>query len=143
MRKAILMMLLAVMGSGASAENTAPSYFQPWNEVQAYAPTLDWKTGAIPKGAWNGLPKWMSERDADGELNWSRPVAFLSVDLDGDGNDELIVRSGEWFSGGPEFVILKKSSNRWRTIGGFQGGFTISKRLKKGYVFQLIPLKIL
>ncbi len=119
--------------AGKVAERATPPYWRPWNEVQAYAPDLDWKAGDLPKAALNALPKWMTRRDADGEPTWSGPVAFASVDLDGEGSDELIVRSGEPFSGGPQFAILRKSGNRWRTIGEIQGGFVISKRSKNGY----------
>lgn len=125
-------LFISATQAGKAAESAAP-YWRPWNEVQAYAPDLGWKAGAIPKAAFDALPKWMTQKDAEGHLTWSGPVAFTSVNLDGDGNDALIVRSGEPFSGGPQFAILRKSGNRWRTNGEIQGGFAISKRSKKGY----------
>jgi len=138
MRKAILMVLLGVASSSVPAQifapSVAPSYWKPWQEVQTYAPDLVWNSDdQIPRAALDALPKSMTERDADGYRNWSYPVAAASVDLDGDGSDELIVRSGEPFSGGPEFAILQKSGNQWNMIGEIQGGFTISKRSQNGY----------
>jgi hypothetical protein len=126
-------LFISTTQAGKGAESAASVYGRPWNEVQVYAPNLDWKVGDLPKAALNALPKWMTRKEADGEPTWSGPVAFASVDLDGDGSDELIVRSGEPFSGGPQFAILRKSGNRWRTIGEIQGGFVISKRSKNGY----------
>jgi len=126
-------LFISTTQGGKAADSATPSYWRPWNEVQAYAPDLGWKAGDIPKAAFDALPKWMTKKDADGVPTWSGPVAFASVDLDGDGSDELIVRSGEPFSGGPQFAILRKSGNRWRTIGEIQGGFVISKRSKNGY----------
>lgn len=120
--------------AGKVAENVSPSSWRPWNEVQAYAPDLIWKAGDIPKAALAALPKWMTQRDTDGEPTSSGPIAFASFDLNGDGIEELIVRSGEPFSGGPQFAILRKSGNRWRTIGEIQGGFAISKRSRIGWV---------
>lgn len=120
-------------GPGMAAENAPPSFWTPWNQVHAYAPDLTWDTGNLPKAARNALPKWMNEKDADGRSP-SGPAAFASIDLDGDGKDELVVQSGEWFSGGPEFAILQRRGNRWKLIGEIQGGFTVSRRLKTGYV---------
>lgn len=136
MRRAILTMLMAVASGSVAAQlvtpAVAPSYWMPWNEVQMYAPDLVWKNNEIPKTASTALPKWMTKKDAE-EPSWANPIAFASIDLDGDGSEELIVQSGEWFSGGPEFAILQKRGNRWRTIGEIQGGFTIAKRPKNGY----------
>lgn len=126
-------LFISTIQAGKAAESATPPYWRPWNEVQAYAPDLAWKTGDIPKSAFDALPKWMTQKDADGTPTWSGPAAFVSVDLDGDGIEELIVRSGEPFSGGPQFAILRKSGNRWRTIGEIQGGFAISKRSRNGY----------
>ncbi len=137
MRIAILVMLLAIPSGSVPAQiaspSVAPHYWKPWNEVQTYAPVLIWKADDMPKEAFDALPKWMTEKATDGERTWSWPIAFASVDLDGDGKDELIVQSGEPFSGGPQFAILKNRGNRWRTIGEFQGGFAISKRSTKGF----------
>ncbi len=134
MRNTILTMLLTVVSSNEMAwavvPTVAPAYWKPWNEVQKYAPDLDWSANDIPMAAWRALPKWMTEEN---EHYPSFPNAFASVDLDGDGRHEWIARSSEGFSGGPEFAILQKRGNRWRTIGEFQGGFTISKRSNKGY----------
>ncbi|OGS01261.1 MAG: hypothetical protein A3G41_05910 [Elusimicrobia bacterium RIFCSPLOWO2_12_FULL_59_9] len=126
-------LLISTTQAGKAAESATPPYWRPWNEVQAYAPDLAWKADDIPKAVFDALPKWMTQKDREGHLTWSSPVAFASVDLDGDGIEELIVRSGEPFSGGPQFAILRRSGNRWRTIGEIQGGFTISKRSTKGF----------
>ena len=125
-------LFISTIQAGKTAEIVIPPYWRPWNKVQMYAPDLDWG-GDIPKAAFDALPEWMTRRDAEGHPTSSHPIATASVDLDGDGSDELIVRSGEPFSGGPEFAILRKSGNRWEKIGDFQGGFAISKRSAKGY----------
>ncbi len=138
LRRAILMLIMAVASGSVAAQlelvipSVAPSYWKPWKEVQTYAPDLAWKYGEIPKAALTVLPKWITEKDSEGHA-WANPIEFASIDLDGDGTDELIVKPGEWFSGGPEFAILQKRGNRWRTIGEIQGGFTIAKRQKNGY----------
>lgn len=126
------MIFLAVVSLNAVTQ-IAPSYRKPWNEVQTYAPDLVWREDAIPAAVFAGLPMDMKLRDANGEpISIPGPIAF--IDLDGDGKDEIIVQSGEWFSGGPEFAILQQRGNRWRLIGEIQGGFTVSRRLKTGHV---------
>lgn len=130
-------MLLAVASGSVAAQifepAVPPSYWRPWQEIQTYAPDLVWNSDdQIPEAVWDALPKWMMIIDVDGHT-FPDIASFASVDLDGDGGDELIVRSFEFFSGGPEFAILQKSGNRWRTIGEIQGGFTISKQSKNGY----------
>ena len=119
---------------GVAAENGIPSVWKPWNAVRVYAPDLIWDSkNSIPDAASAVLPKWMIQESDDGRLWLPNYSEFASVDLNGDGVDELIVRSGEFFSGGPEFVILAKTGRRWKVIGEFQGGFTISKRTTNGY----------
>ena len=136
MCKAILMILLAIASGGLAAQiaspSVAPSYWKPWNEVHVYAPDLDWKSDKMPNAVFDALPEDDKGIDKDGE-KYAVPGPYARIDLDGDRKDEVIVDSGQWYSGGREYVILQQRGNRWRVIGEFQGGFTVSKHSTKGY----------
>jgi len=133
---AILMLLLAGVSGSAVAQiaspSVAPSYWKPWTAVRVYAPDLDWKDDEIPKAVFDALPEDDKGIDKDGET-FAVPGPYASIDLDGDGKDEVIVDSGQWYSGGREYVILQQRRNRWSVIGEFQGGFTVSKRSTRRY----------
>lgn len=127
MRKITLMVLLAIVCSGAAAQKTSPPYWKPWNEVRVFAPDLVWKDVDLPKQVFDAIPGDSKYKADDGSI-FSYFWRSASIDLDGDTKNELILRSSEFFSGGPVFLIMQKRGNLWRVIGQIQGGFTISKR---------------
>ena len=134
MFKPILILLLSVVSSRVVAQNMSPSYWKPWKPVQTYAADLDWKLEKLPKAVYDALPEDMRLDGKDGEPE-TRPGAFASIDLDGDGKDELIVHSAEFYSGGPEYAVMQQRGNRWRVIGEIQGGFTVAKQKSQGYAY--------
>ena len=132
MSKVFLMALLAIASCCATAQHVASSYWKPWSEVRVYAPSLDWKFDGVPDPVFNAIPDDEKFKTDEGMLI-SYYSSFASIDLDGDGKDELIVWSHEFFSGGPAFMIFQKRGSSWRIIGEIQGGFAISKRRANGY----------
>jgi hypothetical protein len=106
----------------------------PWTKPLVFASEMSWKsiggcgqTPGLPKEAKAKLLDWA---DVPGDIPNQPPVlllhCFVRIDLNGDGEDELIVRSSEPFTGGPMFRILQQKKSKWRLIGEFQGGFMIS-----------------
>ena len=51
---------------------------------------------------------------------------FVALDLDRDGNAELIIASNEFYSGGRAYLILQERGKVWCVIGEIQGGFVLS-----------------
>jgi hypothetical protein len=106
----------------------------PWSVPFAFASEMTWKSiggcgqnTGLPKEANTELLDWA---DTPGDIP-NQPLvlllhSFVTIDLNGDGEDELIVRSSEPFSGGPMFRILQKKKSKWRLIGEIQGGFMIT-----------------
>ena len=127
----VLMMSLAIVSLSVCSQLAPPS-LKPWNEVQTYALDLVWKEDDMLKAVFDALPEYMKIETDNGKIISN--TSFASIDLNGDGKDELIVWSHEFFSGGPGFAILQKWGDRWRVIGEIQGGFSVSRRSKKGHV---------
>ena len=133
MRTIFLTALLAVAGFCLATENVTPSsYLKPWNAVLACAPDLAWQIDGVSKPIFDALPDEAKFETEHGKLI-SYYSSFAPIDLTGDGKNEIIVWSHEFYSGGPEFIIMQKRGNRWVIIGEIQGGFTISKRQTNGY----------
>ena len=78
---------------------------------------------SFPKAAIKAFPKDIKSELAEDHIR----VDFLSVDLVGDGQKELIVNSPtHGGSGGSYDFILKKNGKTWERIGEFLGGLVLS-----------------
>jgi hypothetical protein len=106
----------------------------PWSVPFAFASEMTWKSTpgcgqhpGFPKEAYAALREWAEpEGDTRNQAIDAGIRSFVRIDLNGDGEDELIVRFREPFSGGPMFGVLHKKNSKWRLIGEIQGGFMIT-----------------
>lgn len=77
---------------------------------------------SFPKDAIRAFPE-----DAKRELAEAHPLDFVWVDLDGDGENEIIVASRlASGSGNTGYFILRKVEKAWQLIGEFQGTLILS-----------------
>ena len=85
----------------------------------------------FPKGAIHAFPEYAKRERADS------PLQFVWVNLDGEGENEMIVAS-RLASGtaGTGYFILKKVKRAWHLIAEFQGGITLS--FGEGNFYQII-----
>lgn len=90
-------------------------------------------TSAItfPKDAINAFPEYAKREKANS------PLQFVWVNLDGEGENEIIVASPlASRTGGTSYFILRKVKGVWLLIAEFQGGITLS--FEEGNFYQII-----
>ena len=85
----------------------------------------------FPKDAIHAFPEYAKRERADS------PLQFVWVNLDGEGENEMIVAS-RFASGtaGTGYFILRKVKRAWHLIAEFQGGITLS--FGEGNFYQII-----
>ena len=127
MRRAILTILLVVVSGSATAvlplregELTAIDFENAWRPVS---------DTTFPKEAVRAFPQYAQDDNS--------PLDFLWIDLDGDGQDEILVGIRSFGSGGKEYFILRRSGKSWRLIGEFQGGFVLSLLDSKNSFYRI------
>jgi len=127
----ILAMLSGIVSAQLSSPTVLPAVWRPWNDVGSYGVDMVWEY-SMPKSLFAALPVDIQGKDSKGEI-YAVPGPIAYVDLDGDGQKEVFVNSGQPVSGGTDYLILQSRGSRWKVIGEIQGGFTIAKRPTKGF----------
>ena len=96
------------------------------------AANLEWTEGDAPAGTEDVLmaayglnPKDKSNPTADGD-EWKFRYAYADL-VEGDGQELIVEYRPNGGSGGRSFVFLTKSSNQWKVIAQFLGGFVVMK----------------
>lgn len=88
---------------------------------------------SFPKEAVRAFPKYAKEELAKVSLQ------FVWVNLDGNGENEIIVAS-QWASGsgGTSYFVLRKVVKAWHLIAEFQGGLVLSMRDSPSAFYRII-----
>jgi hypothetical protein len=122
MRSLLLMLVIAgIVRADPSPEEEAflrvPGAIRPTKEAHQTFRVSDLPAGmvAILRGYDWGAP--------DGALR--SELHGFTFDLNKDGKPEYFIATIYGGSGGPDYMILSDAANRWKVIGGFQGGLNV------------------
>jgi hypothetical protein len=130
-----LLCVIGFLGHSATCISALPGSSPREIEITAIDLESSWKSTSdrtFPKEAIKAYPAGERLFLADG------PTDFVAVDLDGDGQAELIVTSRYGSgSGGTSYFILRKAGKVWRLIGEMQGGFVLSLEDSKSKFYRI------
>jgi hypothetical protein len=117
--------LLLIWAAFVTGQSIAQPTVQDF-EYEITSAMLDWKSvefSDFPAAKDKTFLKWKKDFDAEAPR-------FTKLDIDSDGNDELLVSDNDFPARGRAFLILQSQQGVWRNILEFRGGFILFRKNK-------------
>ncbi len=147
--RSLVLLLLIHFASGATAFSDATKRKAFPNrpaetEITSIELQRYWRPvtkGVLPKSAYLAINGFLSREKWAVEAGAIESCTFVLLDINFDGENEIVVANPAFSgSGGLHFFILKSSGAKWKVIGEFQGGliFTVRDERRENHDYYQI-----